>query len=363
MELYKTIYFFLLLSLFFEFSNFKDKKAIMVIWCLFFAIFSGIRWGVGGDWDQYYGHFLNCEFDNMFNYDRYGNGRESLEPGFIFINALIKSVFREFWVYNLIITAFIEYAYFKFSFEFSPNHPLIPFILINMGVLFPVRAGLSIGVVFLAYRYIIDQKIIPFILIVGIATLIHNQCIVLLPIYWIGKVKLSDFRYYCIFIFGAVSTYLLQDVFISLMILSGGDIAEKALLYTEFETEGAKGSSYMGWVLNFFFLWIYLYIKKRDYDIDEKYWNLLLNGFIIYMMIFFTFQEGMGDLARLSGIYFPIQLILLSLSYEYFVDKRGGYFALLAKLFIFAYFFYKWTGIGSGYFFEDAMIPYTTIFD
>lgn len=363
MELYYTIYFFLLLSLFFEFTNQKVKNRVMLLWCVFFVIFGGIRWETGNDWEQYYNHFLYSKWSNIFNYDRYGNGAETLEPGFLFVNVLVKTIFGEFYVYNLLVCALIEYSYYKFCRYFSPKHPLIPFILMNMGPLFPVRAGLSIGVAYLAYKPIKERNLKQFLLILTLATLIHNQCIVLLPIYWIGKIHINDKILLVLYAIFAFSTYLLQEYFTLAMILLGGSIAEKAYAYTEFETIGAKGASYIGWALNFFFLCIYLYVAKATNTRNTLWGNTMLNGFLIYMLVFFSFQEGMGDLARLSSMYFPIQLILFSQAYSYFVDKRKGILALCAILFVFAYYTYKWTGICDGYFFEDANIPYKTIFE
>lgn len=363
MELYYTIYFILLLSLFFELANFKVKKGVMILWCIFFILFGGLRWNVGGDWDQYHDHFLFSSWSNIFNYDRYGNGDEKLEPGFVFFNVLIKTIFQKFWIYNIIVVSIIEYAYYKFCIYFCPEHPLVPFVMVNMSVLFPVRAGLSMAFVYMAYKYIKERNLKMFLVFTLIGTALHNQCIVILPLYWIGHVKLKDWMLLILYIVFAFSTYMLQDYFISLMLMFGGSIADKALGYTMNETEGFKGASYIGWVLNFFFLLIYLYVAKKEKS-RQTYWtNTLINGFLLYMLIFFAFQDGMGDLARLAGLFYPMQIILFANAYSYFKDKKKGILAILATLFVFSYFTYKWTGIGSGYFFKETCVPYKTVFD
>lgn len=363
MTFYYTLYAIFLLFILIELSpSLRLKKRLMVCWAIFFVIYGGIRWGIGSDWYQYYDHFLRSKWNNIFNYDRYGNGQETLEPGFVFLNVLIKSIFKEYYFFNIFVLAVIEYGIYRFCVRFGQNHPWIPFIMFNMGVLFPVRAGLALGICYFAYEKIKERKLIQYLIIIGIAVLIHQQSIVLLPLYWLGKIRLKDSYVIALYIFFAFSTALLQDSFISLMLMSGGSIAEKAYMYTQSETEGFKGASYMGWVLNFFFLLIYLYVGKKKKERYTEWYNLLINGFLIYMLIFFAFQEGMGDLSRLSSDYFPVQVILFTNAFCYFVNQAKGIYRVMAVFFVVAYFIYKWSGICNGYFFEDANVPYKTIF-
>ncbi len=362
MTFYYTLYAVFLAFIFVELSpSFRLKKRLMICWSIFFVIYGGIRWNTGGDWDQYYSHFLYSNWNNIFNYDR--NGNETLEPGFVFLNALIKSIFKEYYFFNIFTLAVIEYGIYKFCIKFGQNHPWIPFIMFNLGVLFPVRAGLSLGVCYLAFLKIKERKLVQFLIILGIAFLIHNQCIALLPLYWLGKLKIKDCYILVLYVFFAISTALLQDVFILLSLTIGGNVAEKAYMYTQIETEGFKGASYMGWVLNFFFLCVYLYVGKKTKVRDSEWYNLLINGFLVYMLIMFAFQDGMGDLARLSSLYFPVQVILFTNAFCYFTNQARGVYGLLAVCFVVAYFIYKWSGICDGYYFKDNTVPYKTIFD
>lgn len=363
MSLYYTIYAIFLVFVLVELSSSSSlKRKLMVCWCIFFVIFGGIRWGVGNDWDQYYDHFQQSQWDNIFNYDRYGNGVETLEPGFVFLNILVKSLFKEYYFFNIIVLIIIEYGIYRFCLKFGQNHPWIPFTMFNLAVLFPVRAGLSIGICYYAYEKIRDKKLMQYLLIVGIASLIHYQCIVLIPLYWLGKIRLKNTYVIALYVLFAFSTMLLQKYFIAFTILFGGDIAEKAQAYTQFETEGAQGASYMGWILNFFFLLIYLFVGKKMKIRDNEWYNLLINGFLVYMLIMFAFQDGMGDLARLASMYFPVQVILFTNAFCYFVNNYKGLYRTIAFVFVLAYFIYKWAGLCDGYYFESANVPYRTIF-
>ena len=365
MELYYTIHILLFFSCIFELSRTKSKKKIIIIfWCIFFTLFGGLRWKIGGDWEQYYNHFQNCEWSNIFNYDRYGNGVETLEPGFVFINATIKYIFGEFYWYNLIIVGFIQYTYYKFTLEFSPKYPILmyAFLMLLASAYFPVRAGLALGVVYWSYKYIRERNLKKFLLIVLCAGMIHYQCFIILPFYWVGHIKLNFLIASIIYLLFIISARLFQEYFIILSAIIGGDIGEKALSYSDFETEGFKGPSYLGWALNYFFLCIYFYIRKRGNYQNDIWYNTLINIFIAYNGLFIIFSSGMGDLTRLASAFFPAQAILFLFSINYFSSINKKY-AKLAILFYILYYSYKITGVGSGYFFESTCIPYKTIFD
>jgi hypothetical protein len=362
MEIYYTLYGVFLACILFEFQpSVKIKKMIMFLWCIVFIIFGGLRWGVGGDWEQYLHHFRNSDWNNIFDYTRYGDSK--LEPGFVFFNVIIRTLFGYFWIYNIIILCIINYAYYKFCILVSPKHPLIPFILLFMGVLFPVRAGLSMGFCYLAYQYIIKRNFKKFIFWILIATALHNQCIVLVPLYFLCYVNLRSYQLLILYVAFALLGMVIQKYFAVFILLFSGSIAEKAAHYTDFETTGFKGASYIGWVLNFFFLILYLYVGNKMKIRKTLAYNTLLNGFMIYMVIFFTFSEGMGDLSRLAGLYFPCQLALFANAFSYFYDVKKGFFRIVTILFIVSYYTYKYSGAFKSYYFEESCVPYKTIFD
>mgnify|MGYP002572304105 CR=1 FL=1 len=368
MEVYLTIHILLFITCIFELSkNMRLKKMVIILWSIFFTFFGGLRWGIGPDWYQYYSHFVNSNWDNIFNYDRYGNGQENLEPFFVFINVLIKSLFGEFYIYNLITTGFIQYTNYKFCTRMSTQSPLLlyAFLMILASNYFTVRAGLSQAILLWSFIAIKEKKFKLYLVSTLIAVFIHYQCIVFIPSYWLLKWKkgISNWLICSTYIGIAILRYKFQNLFTLITIFISGGIGDKAMAYTEKETIGSTGPSYLGWGLNFFFLCIYLYIRKKENNNLNVYYNTLLILVLIYNSIFMIFSDGMGDLARLAGLFVPAQIILLVHSLEYFIYGKGKKFKLLAIIFFIAYYIYKIKGIGNGYYFELQNIPYTTIFD
>ncbi|MCQ2246605.1 MAG: EpsG family protein [Bacteroidaceae bacterium] len=378
MEVYIVIHILVFLSLVFEFkSSIKTKQNIIKLWCIFFTLFGGLRWGIGNDWDQYYEHFQRAEWNNIFNYDRYGNGRELLEPGFVFLNVLVKTIFGKYFFFNILVTGFIQFSYYRFSTFVYPKRPLLVYaFLMNMASnYFAVRAGLCFGIILWAYMYMIRNDLKHYVLVLLLAFFIHNQCIVLFPLFWLNKVRLNFTFASLLYIIVAILSVKFQQMFSMLTLVVGGDLGEKAAGYTEFQTEGLEetGIGLMGILLNYIFLCMYYYVQKKGSFYTKGWYNNCVNGFLIYISIFMVFSSGMGDLARLSSMYFPSQVVLLMYFIMYFSgemhnkDKIKERCSKKVKFLVYAffilYFVYKLPGNWSGPFFEDAYLPYTTIFD
>ena len=119
----------------------------------------------------------------------------------------------------------------------------------------------------------------------------------------------------------------------------------------------------MGWGLNYLFLIVYLWVRKLYNLKDDLWYNSLLNSVMIYNTVFMVFSNGMGDLARLSSMFFPSQVILFSTSLIYFLERKNVIVKRAALVFFLAYLIYKIPSNWSGYFFQEVCVPYKTIFD
>ena len=265
METYLIINILVFFSCVFEYGTSNGiKRNVLFFWMIFFTLFAGLRWGVGPDWEQYYQHFQRSEWSNIFSYDRYGNGRELLEPGFVFLNVLIKSLFGEYYWFNILASGFCQYTLIRFCYHFSPKYPILlySFMMLFASYSFVVRAGLAISIGYWCYNAIYTRNLKQFLFVVSCAFMVHNQCIVLLPLYWIGKIRLNIYSLSLLYIIFAFMGFLFQQYFSILALAVGGDLGEKVYGYTQGETEGFKGASYMGWALNYFFMYVYIYLRK-----------------------------------------------------------------------------------------------------
>lgn len=364
MELYITIHALILMTCFFEFSkNLKTKRNVIIIWCLFFTLFGGLRWNVGNDWDQYLSHFENVEWNSIFNYDRYGDGRQTMEPFFLMINYVVKFLFGEFFIYNLIIVGFLEYTFYKFAYKQMPEHPVLLYCLIHTAmVYFPVRAGFALGFCYWAYAFIKERDLKKFLISVLIGASIHMQVIVLIPFYWIGIIKLN-WKICLIACIAALSVgYLLQDYVLGLALISGGDIEEKLVTYAEWQTVEDSALNYSNAIMYFIYLFIFLYVRKLLCKTDDLWYNTVLNSYMIYVSMYFIFINGMSDLVRIQDVFVPAYYILYSTMIVSICKYKKGVISVLFVSLLLAYNIRQLPRVG-GVFAEKTCVPYTSIFD
>lgn len=362
---YYTIYSFLLISTIFEMSNRRTKKVVMLFWCVFFTFFVGLRWQVGTDWDSYFEIFRASTFDSIFSLDKYGDGRENVEPLYVLLNAIVNETFGEFYIFNLLEAGIIQFSLFYVSRYFTPNTPIITyaFLFILIG-LFPVRASLSLAVALWGYKYIREQKLIKFLIILAAACMIHMKTAILFPCYWIGKIKLKWYLFFIIYLSIVMLYVTFQQQLTALVSLfDSSSMADKFLVYTKNETEGFRGLSYIGVGLNVFLMSIYLYLRKRKILVDTRWHNAILNMYLISLCLYALFSDGMGDLTRLATIFILPQVLLLVSAISYYGHHRVLILKMGAIFFFVLYYIYRIYQETHAYFFEECNIPYRTIFD
>lgn len=368
MEVYYTLIILIFSSCLIEFVPDKKLKInILVVLCMVVALFGGLRWNTGNDWDQYYSHFQNSNWDNIFNYERFGTntGVVKLEPGFVFINVIIKLIFPSFYWYNIIICSFIQYAYYKFSTYHCPSHPVFLYAVIQLMsfLFFPVRAGLAVAVCLWGYKYVKEQKLVRFVSVVAVASLIHYQCLIFFPLYWIGKIKLNKLIYIIIYIAFFILGKVFQSYFQLISLLFSGDIGEKMLIYSEYETEGAQTLSIVNAVLQFFLFILYLNLPIKKMFNSERWYYTLINVFLFNQCVVFVFTDGMGELARIKDPFAVVPQLLFVIQFLYLYKSK--YLIIRGTSFIFfvIYMIRRMSSFGTGFYFKETCLPYRTIFD
>lgn len=370
MELYLTINILLLLSCVFENSTQRTKQKVLWFWMLFFTLFGGLRWQTGGDWSIYKGYFDAAEWDweTILCYRRW-YGDVAIEPGYMFLSAAVKLFFSEFWGFNLVMGFFAQYTYYRFSMEFSPQRPIMMYALIlGMGInsyMF-VRSGISIAVCYWGYRYIRDRRLIRFLIVVGLASLVHRQVVLFVSLYWAWNFRFK-WQWYvigyicCIVLYVVIQTYVVDMIF---ALGNLGDVTEKLQGYTDEDLgEQARGVSYSTWIMYLVMLTVFLYYRKKFGLENDGWYNCLLLGFFIIIASNTIFTGGMSTLGRISTPFKPARTILVMyvvnrlLNSKYAGDKR---FALIFFIGLEIINIYK---IANDPLMDICFAPYRSIFD
>ncbi len=363
MELYYNIYITLFLFAIFELGSMKIKNIVLIFCCIFFTLFGGLRWNVGNDWYSYYKIFSQISWSNWYKLNRGDLTNETIEPLFGLINISLKTIFGTFYAYNLIIIAFIQFTYFKMCKHFAPSHPLLMYILLSILIsnYFPVRAGLSLAIVFWAYLQLERKQMKKYIVVVILASLIHVQCLIMLPFYWLNTIKIKYFSGTILFLSITIGAVIIQNAFGDLFILLKSSNSFGRVYEYSRENDSSMSLNLFRPILYYLFFVVFIYFRK--FEINKPFYNGLIVMYLAFYSIGQVFGEGMGDLARLSGVFAYAYIILLLKFFCGGMLSKRPYIRLFSVIFFLVFIPYRITKIADDPYFKDTCVPYKTIFD
>lgn len=369
----------LLSSVFFEIlgASRKFKLEVMFFWCLFFTFFGGIRWQVGGDWDQYYAIFHYCDFSNIFSFER--NTLGNLEWLFVLINATCRYLFTDYWIYNIIICGIVQFSYYYTLKNICYNHFLLVYcVLFAMGTdYFVLRSHLSMAVgaislVYIKKHYeIVQLKSIishskgsyffKYVFTWFLSFSIHKQMIASLPLWWLGKIRLHWFFYFLFLISFFLIASIFQEYFMAIALVIGGEIGDKAVNYTDVEIGEGHTRGILNFILDIIFFAVFLYVRKKSGN-NSVWYNLLLNMLLIQCAALYIFTGSFGELSRLSFQFALARGLLIAEMISYF-ETKSKFVRMVVWSCLLAYLCFRYIRLDSWYYFYLVNVPYTTIFD
>lgn len=369
-QIYFIIHSVLFLCIFLDFLNVKrsTRNIVLIFVVVIITLFGGLRWQTGSDWYQYHYHFMHSDLANIFAQKKDSTGR-FLEPGFVFVNALIKHVFGTFWMYNLITTGFIQFIRYKVCKTLCGEYALTAYcaMMILSTNYFSIRAGFGMGVA-LASFYFIQQRHIKGFLFTNIASyLIHVQGIVMFPFYWIGHIKLNWKIFIVILLSMSSLAYFFQSQFTAFASAfdntSAGSLAMHYAEHYETVSDGSRVRGASTILMNVVYSALFLYVRQKKHLEKDFWYNSLLNMFLVQTGIYIVFSNGMSDICRIAGMLIFAKVLLMIESVKYFREfgKKWQYHIVL--LFYAIYLISKIKNLDHSPFFYICNVPYRTIFD
>lgn len=155
---------------------YKNKKILFFIFFVL-ALFAGLRFQTGLDFLTYYNFFEKTNsITDIFN------GSIDAEPGFVFLNYLFKITglnYHTFILFFSFIVLGLLTIYLYSNFE-SPSMFLVYYFARfyfarDMG---QIRGAIASIILLYSVKYISQRKIIPFIIVVSIASLFHVSSLI-----------------------------------------------------------------------------------------------------------------------------------------------------------------------------------------
>ena len=339
----------ILIELSLRIKNKKPKELFVVFALSIPSFFSAIRYGIGTDYFSYV---------NIFN--NVGAGIPvRTEFGFSVIAFIVNKLGGNehifFFVISFIMFWMVYRALLYYKGTINIGLGIFIFTLFYYQMSFNlVRMTLAVALALYSYRYILEKKIIKYLLIIFIAISIHNSALVIIPFYflynWFAyKKKVYRLLAYVATVF-AIFNY---DIILKFVI---NNILKESY-YMRYLSHGYESSFGIGvLVVNLPFilpgLIYYRSLDKRDYRFKFNFF-LLITGFILKFLSYI----GADFINRVSHLFFVSIIVVIPMYYSLLKKKRETYFIGIAiVLYAVVYWFYFTVYLGN----YDT-IPYQSI--
>lgn len=175
-------------------SNDKKKVYIVFIGLIIFSFAALRNYTVGSDaltYLQRYSRFANAEWKNIFHI----SDKMMFEYGFAVINKLLSYISRNPRFFLIITVLFIVYSYCLAIYKYSEIPWLSFLIFITLGLfgssLSALRQYIAIGIIILSYDAILNNQLLKYITLVVMAYSVHTSALIVLPMFWLSKIKFN----------------------------------------------------------------------------------------------------------------------------------------------------------------------------
>lgn len=253
--------YFLLLS-FVLFWILLEQKALnrKSFWMSFVALslFAGIRsYRVGTDSGNYTRDFRTSL--DIYNFEF----REFVEFGYQLLNyTLLRLTNEYFWLF-FITALIVVYCYLTIIRKYSVNYWFSVFLFITLGVYTfffnGLRQGLAMAIFALALPYLLEKRLVPYLIICFLASLFHNTALFMIPFYFLVNLRIKP-------IYKILATFL-GSLFVSRFLINY--ISASNDRYEGYGTLDQEGGGYL--TLGFYTILLFMiYVVSRIYKIRDK---------------------------------------------------------------------------------------------
>ena len=139
----------------------------------------------------------------------------SKEVGFKYLNIAFAHFDLSYYIFFGTISIFCWGFFIKGSYKFSYLLPLMLYFAVTNGHYFwsllGVRQSIAIALFFYSIKFIIERKVINYLLIIIIASLFHTSVLILMPIYFFNNI---NFNRTALFIMYLCSIFLTSNSFL-----------------------------------------------------------------------------------------------------------------------------------------------------
>ena len=177
----------------------KDQRLIYIAAIAVLAVVAGMR-NVGGTDFNIYRSIYNSvpKLGNFFKHysvlDDYYN-TYGVERMYLFANSLFKTLHFSYYGYIFVQAVVIVFTtYFtlgKYTSEFMMVVLVFLYKFYFYNVFISLRQPITIAIFFIMLRFMENRKIVPYILLGAVAFTFHTAAIILFPLYFLNRIKVT----------------------------------------------------------------------------------------------------------------------------------------------------------------------------
>lgn len=284
--------------------------------CLATAVMIGMRYAVGGDWENYEEILLTTRYLDLFEALGWSGDYVSLqEPGYSLVNWIGGWFGFEIWFVNLVCGLIFCWGLMKFA-NRQPNPWLavvvaVPYLIIVVAMGY-TRQAVAIGFILAGLAVVDRTTILRFLGYIFAAVLFHKSAVLVLPLVALAATR----QRVIIFPMMGASAILLYYLFVQ------ADVERLVGNYVEaeYQSEGAGIRVAMNLPPAILFL---LFQKRFGLEAQQaKLWrNFALAALGALLILMFTAATTAVD--RLALYLIPLQLFVLSRLPSAFPSREG----------------------------------------
>ena len=358
------IFFFLFVYLIFVgiFVSNKFRIGKTVLLCLGPVMVQALRsptcgtdvWGNGYGYYHTFTAISNTPVTSIFTEKFY-----SYEQGYVIFNKLLSFISDNPQVFlaltSLFIFSLIGYVFYKFSENIYLS--IIVFVCFGLYVFSftGLRQTIAFSITFFSFKFVVERKLIPFLVSVFIAFSIHSSAVIFFFVWPLWNIRhthklsiiLLAITCFSLPFYGAIFTYIVPLLF-----------REKYLIYMN------RGTA-TNLLLVYLFIYVLpMFVRTNDYSVSDKLYQkdvkYKVENFVRWMAYFsFLFQSlgliGGDSITRIAyyfSIFLPLYIPLIIKN----TKLKSFIYPFIALLFI-AFFYYdsskEFYNIVPYYFFWD----------
>ena len=259
------------------------------------------------------------------------------ETGFALVVKAISSLFSFDQILFVLTSAFILFAVYYTIKQYSPIFWVSVFVFMTDSFpqsLFILRAFVAFGIYLLAFPFIINRKIVPFLLLSALAFSMHMSSILFLPVYFLYGIK--DWRYLALVLIVLGTGVIIGfNVFLPIIIES---------LFSEYAYYIINADNYEGasWKMPALLSAILLFriTVMREHFFEDGI-NRLLSIVMILAVVVYVGGIGFGLTSRMAMYFTNMTFLILPNTIQYIKSPSWQFACALVYILFNSFFFFN----------------------